>query len=165
MSASACVFTARGAVDKKGARGWIIKKTGGSVQPIKDYLTRWNLIEKTLLLLMHWAQPLRGAVSCNVLLTMSHTSPPSSAALTLGSCCVATATRENKASDDMGATVTTVTSDLYFDELQDVSKQQQSTELKRYYQNSHGNWSINSETQSLCKQQNILARLQGDKWL
>lgn len=115
---------------------------------------------------MHWAQPLRGAVSCNVLLlTMSHTSPPSSAALTLGSCCVATATRENKASDDMGATVTTVTSDLYFDELQDVSKQQQSTELKRYYQNSHGNWSINSETQSLYTQQNILARLQGDKWL
>lgn len=35
MSDSACVFAANGAVDKKGARGWKIKKTGGSVQPIK----------------------------------------------------------------------------------------------------------------------------------
>lgn len=48
--------------------------------------------------------------------------PLTCAALTLSSYCVATATRENKASNHAGVTVTTVTSNLCFDELQDVCK-------------------------------------------
>lgn len=67
---------------------------------------------------MHWTKPLRVAV-CRFLQRAAADGvthfPLTCTALTLSSYCVAMATRENKASDHMGATVTTVTSDLCFD--------------------------------------------------
>lgn len=146
MSDSTCVFTVQGAVDKKGARGWIIKKWEGQ-QPISAF--GWTLggiseILTDLKAKTNGMQPYWSRMWWNMLLSVDalnaaaqrcclsfpatccccwcHTLPPTCAALSLSSYCVATVTRENKASDHTAATVTTVTSNLCFNVLQDVCK-------------------------------------------